>query len=267
MRGTIVIAFAAVLLALATCQQAVDPEVPPDGGTGTDTDTDSDTDSDTDTDSDSDSDTDADTDTDTDTGTDTADFVPGWGPACPDDTPDIFNNEFNPFFGSTESVDMIVVYFSYFRCSACAAFANQLPEIWDNRPDFQERVRVYYHHYPFGDDPESDPWLVHAATRAASNQGQANFWAMHNFIWELYNQDPHVYADPDDVLGFVNDELDLDIVEFGEDMYSDETAEFLVFEKSQLQAQGYSSTPSVFVCGEKINWGNLEEEIDVFLNP
>jgi len=262
-KSWLVAAAALLVFTTGSCHSATETEGDWDGGADTDTDTDSDAD----TDSDSDGDSDADSDADTDSGSDTADYVPGWGPLCPEDLPDLFNSEYSPYYGGTESVDLVVVTFSYFRCPHCASFAGTARQLWEDRPDFMERVRLYFHHYPFGDDPESDAWLVHAATKAASDLGQENFWAMHDHVWELYNADPQVIAEPEDMLAFAEDELGLDMELFEPDMYSEGTAGFLEWDKSQLQAAGYSSTPSVFVCGEKINWINLEEEVDAYLNP
>jgi len=256
---------AALCLVVTACHESTTPETGWDAGTDADTDVDSDTDSDGDSDADTDADSDADTDTDGDT--DTADFVPGWGALCPDDVPDLFNNEYLPFYGGTEAVEVIVVVFTYFRCPHCATFAGQARQLWEDRPDFMERVRLYFHHYPFGDDPESDSWLVHAGAKAASDLGQENFWAMHDYIWELYNGEPQVYASPEDVVEYADSVLGLDMELFEPDMYSEGTASFLEWDKAQLQAAGYSSTPNVWVCGEKINWNSVEDEVDAILNP
>ena len=180
--------------------------------------------------------------------------------ACPTESNDLFNNAHSPYLGGGESVDLEVVTFSNFACSHCANFADSVKEIWNRRTDINNRVRIYFHHYPF--DYEFN-WEQHQAARAAANQSMEAFWAMHDYIYdgliagEYYNRG--------DLTEFADSTLGLDMIQFEQDLESEETISFLLWDREQCLATGASGTPSVFVCGQKIAWTQLEMVIDMFL--
>jgi len=187
----------------------------------------------------------------------------GPGAVCPPDTPDLFNNAYSPYMGGDVTVDLEVVDFSFFKCPHCADFAQHWEEIWANRPDFRERVRLYFHHYPF--DFEA-AWDTHAATVAAGNQGMEYFWQLHDYIFDgLYN-DGHQY-NLDEIRTYCAEVLLLEMTQFENDLADPYTRDFLGWDKEQAQAAGVTGTPSVFICGEKVNWTHLESIIDDLLNP
>ncbi len=230
--------------------------------------TDDSSDTDTDTDTDSDDDT-ADTDTedgfDWDFDTDPEADGIGPGPLCPEGTTDLFNSTIAPFYGGEDSVDLAVYVFSYFQCPSCPAFAKKSYDAWNERPEYQSRVRLYYHHYPFGSNETSEGWLQHAASVAAGAQGMDHFWAIHDRIFNVEAEDPSPPDGVKDLIDYAENDLGLDMDLFQGDLYSNDVANFLAWEKSQLNALDISSTPSVFICGEKINWGLLEYTIDSYL--
>jgi protein-disulfide isomerase len=191
-----------------------------------------------------------------------ADDDAGAGALCPPGTEDLFNSAYSPFMGGEESVDLVVVDYSWFKCPHCAHFADVWEGVWADRPDIRERVRLYFHHYPFSD---AASWEIHSATVAAANQGMENFWAVHDYIFTgLYDDGVHVSID--DIRTFCDDVLGLDMAKFEEDLADPYTQEFLAWDKEQAQAAGVTGTPSVFVCGEKISWGSIEGVIDSYLD-
>lgn len=188
----------------------------------------------------------------------------GPGALCPPGTPDLFNNYYSPYFGGDVSVDLEVSNCSYFRCPHCASFSRLSAKLLQERKDIRDRVRIYYHHYPFNYE---SAWALHGAAVAAGNQGMENFWAVHDYIYAGMLSDPPEYYSAEDVVEFADDVLYLDIDQLVEDMNSDVTYAFLQWDKNQALAQEVYGTPSVFICGEKISWGSLEDKIDSYLYP
>jgi protein-disulfide isomerase len=188
----------------------------------------------------------------------------GPGELCPPGTENPFNNAYSYYYGGDETVDLAIVDFSYFRCPHCADFAEMSRGIWAARSDFRERVRFYFHHYPFDNQTS---WQLHACAEAAGRQGMENFWAVHDFIYDGANADPQKIYSVDEVVAFVDDALNLDMDQFDADRESDAMMSFLAWDKSQGQAVGVTGTPSVFVCGEKIGWSSLEDVVAGYLYP
>jgi protein-disulfide isomerase len=180
--------------------------------------------------------------------------------ACPVEPSDLFNNAHSPYVGGEQSVDLEVVTFSNFGCSHCADFADSVEEIWKRRPDINNRVRFYFHHFPF--DYQLS-WDQHRAARAAANQGMESFWDMHDYIYGGLNMGEHY--DRADLSNFAEVTLGLDMIQFAQDTESDETLSFLLWDRAQGQDAGITATPSVFVCEQKINWEQLETVIDILL--
>jgi len=186
----------------------------------------------------------------------------GPGELCPPDSPDLFNNAYSPYLGGEESVDLEVVHFSYFRCPHCADFSAWERELWETRPEYRDRVRVYFHHFPFTGETA---WKLHAATVAAYNQGMENFWAMHDYIFD--GALDSIHYTPEDMREFAETELGLDMTQYDADVADGSAVYgFLEWDKAQGQAAGVSGTPKVFVCGEMLgSWGELEDVVDDYL--
>ena len=186
----------------------------------------------------------------------------GPGELCPPTAPDLFNNAFSPYLGGTESVDLEVVNFSYFRCPHCADFALYSRDLWATKPEYAARVRIYFHHYPFTGETA---WKLHASTVAAHNQGMEHFWAMHDYIYDSALDS--INRSPEDLRAFAETELGLDMAQFDLDVEDGSPVYgFLEWDKAQGQAAGVGGTPKVFVCGQMLGtWGDLEETVDGYL--
>jgi len=187
----------------------------------------------------------------------------GPGELCPPDAPDLFNNKYSPYRGGEVSVDLEVVHFSYLYCSHCAEFAEYSKELWESHQEYRDRVRIYYHHFPFSGE---SAWKIHASAVAAQNQGMENFWAVHDYVYDSALDS--IKRTPEDVRAFVETELGLDMAQFDDDV-ADGSAiyGFIEWDKAQGQAAGVGGTPKVFVCGEMLGgWGQLEEVVDSYLD-
>jgi hypothetical protein len=185
----------------------------------------------------------------------------GPGAVCPAGTEDLFNNAFSPYEGGDESVLLEVVDYSFFKCPHCAAFSQSWEQIWADNPEFRAHVRLYFHHFPF--DYQS-AWDTHAATVAAGNQGMEYFWQLHDYIFDGLYYDGVAYS-LDEIRAYCENTLGLEMTQFDADMADPYTYAFLEWDKEQAQAVGVTGTPSVFVCGEKIKWGDLEEIVSGYL--
>jgi protein-disulfide isomerase len=195
----------------------------------------------------------------------------GPGELCPPGTPDLFHNEHSPYFGGEVSADLEIVEFAHFHCPYCVTFYELTHEIWNRRDDFRDRVRVYYHHFPFSYE---ESWRIQAASVAAFRQGMEHFWAMHDWFYDSMAQDPPIERIGDEAIAFAQDQLGLDMEQFLADMESPQTIDFLSWDKDQGLAAGVSGTPSVFICGQRISnnkeglWGegSFEAIVDSYLD-
>jgi protein-disulfide isomerase len=176
---------------------------------------------------------------------------------CADDAVHRINNDFSPYRGGEEAVDVAVAHFSSLYCIHCANFAAQTRNLWDSRPDFRARARIYFHH--------ADYTFRHRAAVAAWNQGMDQFWALHDFIYSkmLASDSPS----EKEVLYFVQTSLHLDMDRFRRDLESDETYSFLLWELEQAIAVGVEGTPTVYICGQNLpNRYYLEDAVDGYLS-
>jgi hypothetical protein len=99
-----------------------------------------------------------------------------------------FINKFNPYIGGTQSVDVVVVTYSFFKCPHCAEFAELSKKIWNENPEIMKHARLYFHNFPFNGVVNS--WQIHAAAYAAGLQKMNYFWKMHNYIYNGLNSSP-----------------------------------------------------------------------------
>jgi len=186
----------------------------------------------------------------------------GPGAACPPGTEDLFNNAYSPYAGGDESVLLEVVGYSFFKCPHCASFAQSWEQLWEENPEFRAHVRVYFHHFPFD---YTSAWDVHAATVAAGNQGMEYFWQVHDYLFDGLSNDGVTYS-LDEIRAYCESTLLLEMTQFELDLADPYTYSFLGWDKEQAQAVGITGTPSVFVCGKKISWGDLGEIVAGYLD-
>ena len=177
--------------------------------------------------------------------------------ACSEGAAYEFNNNFSPYFGGESSIEAEVVHFSSFYCSHCAEFAAYTAARWDNRPEYMENVRTYFHHATFA--------FRHRAAVAAYNQGATYFWKLHDYIYVKMLQGS---GPSDSQIVSYAESLGLDMDRFETDIEADETYAFLKWDANQGFAADMENkgTPTVFVCGETVDyWPDVEDMIDEHL--
>ncbi len=182
--------------------------------------------------------------------------------ACPEGTPALFNNAHSPYLGGDDSVALEVIHFSSFHCPYCAQFADYSRALFQRRPDFQRRVRLYFHHFPYSTETT---WKQHMASRAAANQGMEHFWAMHDYIYDGLRNSSEERPSSEDLVAFARDELKLDMARFNADMDSDQTISYLKWDIDQGRSVSIVGTPTIIVCGQFVDRLHLEQLIDLYL--
>ena len=164
--------------------------------------------------------------------------------------------ENSPHKGGEASVDVVVNVFSNLRCSHCARLAEIIDILWQ-RPEWNSRVRLYFRHMPLS-------FEVHAATVAAFNQGEDDFWALHDEIFYRLRENGDYMTVPD-ILDYAETVLNLDMTRFEEDMASEETTNLIEEDRAVGEALGVTVTPSVFICDERIETADLEDAVMSYL--
>ena len=102
------------------------------------------------------------------------------------------------------------------------------------------------------------------AAAAAGDQGPEHFWALHDRIFELAAEGRQMSREQVDAF---LEQRGLDMEAFREQMRSEETRDFVQWDKQQAAAAGTNGTPSVFVCGDKVLfWSLFEQAVDEALN-
>ncbi len=181
---------------------------------------------------------------------------------CPSDAELVMAGPQNSFHGGTERALIFVEAATDFRCPYCASFAVLAEEIWSRRPAFQKYVRFYFQHYPL-ESLHPDAWDIHAMSVAVHNQDSTAFWRLHDTIYGASFKGSPMSLD--EIETYIADELALDMERFQAGRTSDETLSFIAWSKARGKDAGVQGTPTVFVCGQKISWSKIEDEVDKYL--
>jgi protein-disulfide isomerase len=141
----------------------------------------------------------------------------------------------------------ITEYFDY-QCSHCAEFAPTMAEI---KAKYGDKVNITYKHYAFLND---NSFVLAYAAEAAREQGK--FLEFHDLIFTTFNG---VLASTTDATALdpitLAQTLELDMDKFDADRNSDVIQDRVRNDKSEGAKLGVSSTPTVFVYGQKVSIG------------
>ncbi len=184
--------------------------------------------------------------------------------ACPEGSlqPYLYT-EYTPYFGGEEEVLVNVDLATDFCCPYCAGFSTQVDEIWTRREDFRKYVRFYFHHH-YLDTLHPDAPEIHATAAAVAKQDIEQFWILHDEIYSRKNDGKEMT--PEEVVAFVEANLDVDIDRFHQDRQSEETKSFIAWDKEQGRNAGVSGTPKILICGKmEDNRNELENIVDSYL--
>ena len=179
---------------------------------------------------------------------------------CPDGFSDQFDNSAAPYIGGDQEVLVEVSISSDFHCPYCRMLAFDLETFFED-PDHLDYVRLYFHHYPL--PQHTDSMDIHMASVAVANQSMDKFWVLHDEIFSRESQNDRMTIE--EIVEFAQNVLELDMEQFEADRVSQETADFIQADIEQASSQGLTGTPTVWVCGAKINWPDLDKVVDNFL--
>jgi protein-disulfide isomerase len=158
---------------------------------------------------------------------------------------DTFQVRDDDWVKGSPQAQVTLIEYADFQCPACAFYASQTGRLLDDYPD---EVRLVFRHFPLVS--------IHAngtdAAKAAEAAGiQGKFWEMHDLLfenqseWESEGSPKELFADYAEGLG-------LDRDRFLEDFDSTGVEESVNASFAEAGRLGLTSTPSLFINGEKI---------------
>ena len=145
--------------------------------------------------------------------------------------------------------------FADFQCPACGSFYPELKKI---EGEFGDQLKVIYRENPLV--PTHQFGLVAAqAAEAAGLQGEAQFWAMHDKLFE--NQ--KTWGEAKDVLPLFVDyakQIGLDADRFVRDMNGEAVAQRIFQDGKRSHALGINQTPTFYVNGKEAKGDSWKPE-------
>ena len=147
------------------------------------------------------------------------------------------------------TAQVTLIEYSDFQCPYCAQLSGVLVELEARYPN---DLRVVYRHFPLIGSPEQPVHdkaaLAMQAAEAAGKQGK--FWELHDELFA--RQAEWTRLSPAEFEAWLQDtaeQLELDLVQFSEDMHSEELAAQAQAAWESGQAQQISGTPFVLING------------------
>lgn len=184
--------------------------------------------------------------------------------ACPGSSRRLFNNGNTPSRWGDDQTEVAVDIVEDLRCPYCIAFSLDIQDLWERRPDFQQSVRLNFHHFPL-EELHPGTTEIHVACAAAANQGGQYFWALYDEIIERDDR-----GDPmgiEEIEAFLAKQSGFDRTRFRTDLNADETKNFVQWDMRQASRAGAKGTPALFVCEQQVaNRATLEKRIDELLD-
>ncbi|MEI6532233.1 MAG: thioredoxin domain-containing protein [Candidatus Roizmanbacteria bacterium] len=159
---------------------------------------------------------------------------------------------------SSEKKNILIEY-SDFQCPACKAthefFKNQVEASGSANNAISKKITLVYRHFPLrGAHPYTDraSWAV----ESASIQGK--FWEYSDVIFK--NQEIWAKSDnPEILFDTYAKDLNLDVEKFKSDRLSQQVKDRVNLDASEGVKYGISSTPTLFLNGEKLEYRTYDE--------
>lgn len=135
--------------------------------------------------------------------------------------------------------------FGDFQCPACAQY---FPLVKQVVAEYGDEINFRFRHFPL----QAIHQNALISSRAAEAAGlQDKFWEMHDILYERQTAWAQE-SNPAQIFEGYAEELGLDIEKFREDMRSDRVNRTVQADLAYANRQGYSSTPTFEINGEKI---------------
>jgi len=173
--------------------------------------------------------------------------------------------EDRPVLGE-EDAPVTVIEFGDYKCSFCQEFEFEVKDRLAEDGYFEDGdVNFYYLHFPLPVDPVGSPNAALAA-ECVADQDHEEFWDYHSALFE--NQQLMDF-DEENLVNLAEDNTDIDHEEFEQCLSNQETQSIVDQDRDAGTEAGVSSTPTVFVNGERVgDWDYdsmvnvIEEELD-----
>jgi protein-disulfide isomerase len=183
-----------------------------------------------------------------------------------------------PMLGN-ESAPVTIVEFGDYYCPYCREFETGErtgQDIPSNKGVFEKvkenfidsgQVKFYFIHFPFLRPGSTDAAV---AAECVYEQDNEQFWDYHHAIYKNQGSESERWATPDFLMEIARNSTEgLDYDQLRTCIDNQETLSEVRSDRQVGQQAGVSSTPSVFVNGERVsNWqySNLAQEIESELN-
>lgn len=154
-----------------------------------------------------------------------------------------------PHVRGNPNAPVTVEEFADFQCGACGAYYPELKKI---ESEFGDRLKVIFRENPLYPNHEYSIIAAQAA-EAAGLQGEAQFWAMHDKLYE--NQKTWAEAKDKDAVvsifaGYAT-QIGLNTDRFMRDLSGEQVAQRIFQDGKRSHALGVNQTPTFFVNGKE----------------
>jgi Na+:H+ antiporter, NhaA family len=160
-----------------------------------------------------------------------------------------------PHVRGNANAPVTVEEFADFQCPTCGYYYPELKKI---EGEFGDRLKVIFRENPLV--PTHQFGLVAAqAAEAAGLQGEAQFWAMHDKLFENQKN----WSDAKDVLPLFVDyakQIGLDTDRFVRDMNGEAVAQRIFQDGKRSHALGVNQTPTFYVNGKEAKGDSWKPE-------
>ena len=154
------------------------------------------------------------------------------------------------------SGSVTIVEFSDFQCPACLAVQEPLKQILKK---YEGKVEFVYRHFPLVSIHKNAMGAAQASEAAAL---QGKFWEFHDKLFENQAEWSGL-SDPKDKFGEYIAQLGADIDKFKSDFGSQAVKDSVAVDILATTRYALSGTPSFFVNGVKIEFGQLENKLAI----
>lgn len=155
------------------------------------------------------------------------------------------------------SGEVVLVEFSDFQCPACQSVQEPLKQILKK---YEGKVTFVYRHFPLISIHKNAMVAAYAA-EAAGLQGK--FWEMHDLLFAKQSEWSDL-SDPRDKFGEYITQLEIDLDKFKSDLVSQAVKDVVAVDILATTRYRLSGTPTFFVNGVKVEFGQIESRIVEF---
>ena len=144
------------------------------------------------------------------------------------------------------SSGVTLIEYGDFQCPACGQY---YPVIKQLKEQYKGRVTFQFRHFPLAEIHQNG-LISSRAAEAAAMQGK--FWEMHDKLYEG-QQAWSTSTNPSPIFEQYAESIGLDVNKFREDAKGEQTNDIVRSDRAEAKKQGYQSTPTFVLNGQKID--------------